>query len=109
MELDKEFQDPRGTNKIEKNDGGRFLSYEESRKDYNILANKNGAIRAFKVLRNFPRVRESLNTYPKLWVRLNEKIQVEIRANKEELKPPDREKDINLNHYHTNKASIDIQ
>ena len=48
--LDKEFQNPGKTNKIEKDDGDKFLSYEESREVFTAMANESGAVRAFKVL-----------------------------------------------------------
>ena len=38
-ELDKEFQDPRKTNKIEKDDGNKFLSYEELKEVFDIMVN----------------------------------------------------------------------
>ena len=64
-ELDKELQDPRKTNKIEKDDENMFLSQEKSREVFDIMANSDGAIRAYKVLRNSPRVRESLHISPR--------------------------------------------
>ena len=56
----------------------------------NNKANKNGAIRAFKVCRDPSRVRKSLHIYPEIWERFSKEIHAKIRVIKEELKPPDR-------------------
>ena len=54
------------------------------------MANKNGTIKAFKVFKNFPRAKYSIQSNSKIQGRLSEEIQAEIRAMKEELKPPNR-------------------
>ena len=54
------------------------------------MANKNAVVGAFKVFRDFSRVRESLHINFNLWGKLSEEIQAEISAIKEEPKPPDR-------------------
>ena len=60
--MDKEVHIPGKNNKIEMDDGNKFLSHEESRKVFTAMANENGAVRAFKVLRDSLRVRKSLHT-----------------------------------------------
>ena len=41
-------------------------------------------------LEDSPRIRESLHINSKIWGRLSEEIQADIRAIKEKLKPPDK-------------------
>ena len=65
---------------------------KKSREVFNTMANENDAIRAFKVNRDLPKVRESLHINPKIWGRLNEEIYAQIKAIQEELKPPDKKK-----------------
>ena len=54
------------------------------------MANENGIVRAFKVIRDTPKVRESLHISPKIWQRLSEEVQAEIRAIREELSSSDK-------------------
>ena len=56
------------------------------------MVNRNAAVRVFKVLRGSPRVRESIYINPKVWGRLSDKIQAEIKAIREELKSADGRK-----------------
>ena len=86
VELDKGFQDPRKTNKIEKDDGVKFMSYEESIEDFTTMAIEKGSIRPFEIFWDFPRVRKSKHIHSKIWRRLSEEIQAEYRAVKKELK-----------------------
>ena len=55
--LEEEAQDQRKTIEIERDDGDKFLSYEESKEVLTAMANDSGAVRTFKVLRDSPRVR----------------------------------------------------
>ena len=84
-ELDEEEQDPRKTNKSEKEEENS-LSYEEAKEVYNTMAEEQGARRAYKVLRDYPKLRESLHINPKIWKRLSEEIQNKIRTIKDQLK-----------------------
>ena len=54
------------------------------------MANEIGEVRAFKVFRDPLLVREQLHINSKIQGILSKKIQTEIRAIKEDLKPPDR-------------------
>ena len=72
--MDKEFQDPRKTNKIGKDVEDKLMSYGESRDIFITMANRNGANRAFKIFKNFSRVRESLNIIPKIRGRLSGEV-----------------------------------
>ena len=83
-EIDEEDQDPRRTNQVEKG-GEVFLSYEEAKEVYTAMAEEQGARRAYKVLRDYPKIRESLHIHPKIWKRLSEEIQNEIRAIRDQL------------------------
>ena len=107
-EMDKEFQDSRKTNKIEKEEGDKYLIYEETREVLNTMANENGLVRAFKVLRDTPRVRESLHINAKIWQKLSEEVQAVIRAIREEIKPSDKKEAYKPKHYHLNMASIEM-
>ena len=63
-----------------------MLNYEETREVFNTMAEEQGVRRAFKVLRDYPKHRESFNIHPSIWKRLSEEIQNKIRAIREQLK-----------------------
>ena len=85
-ELDEEDQDTRKKNQVEKEVGDNYLSYEDTRSTYVMMAEEHGARNAFKVLNSSPRFRESLNIHYKIWKRLSEEIQNKIRKIREEVK-----------------------
>ena len=83
-EIDEEDQEPRKMNQVEKEEES-FLSYEESRGVYVTMAEEQGPRKAFKVLRDYPKLRESLKIHPKIWKRLSEEIQSKIRAVRDQI------------------------
>ena len=49
------------------------------------MVEESGPFKAYKTLRDHPRIRESLRIHPMLWKRLSEAIQNKIRAIREKL------------------------
>lgn len=66
VELDEEDQGTRKTNQVEKEVKKEYLSYEETREVHKTMVEEYGEKQAFKVLRNYPNVRETLHTNPKI-------------------------------------------
>lgn len=77
-ELDEDDQDSRMSNQAEKEGEKKYLSYEETRELFTLMTEEQGARRAFEVLTNGPKFRESVNIHPRIWKRLSEEIKIEI-------------------------------
>jgi hypothetical protein len=84
-------EDARKVQQVEKADD-KSLNYEEARQLYCTMAEESGPRQAYNVLKGHPALRESLKIPYKIWKRLSESIQNEIkdiRDQLEESKPPD--------------------
>ncbi|HEY9710893.1 MAG TPA: hypothetical protein V6D48_21985, partial [Oculatellaceae cyanobacterium] len=87
-DIDEEDQEPRKVQQVARNEES-YLTYEEAREVYCTMADESGPRKAFKVLREYPALRESLRIHPKIWKRLSEAIQSEIRTIRDQIETSD--------------------
>jgi hypothetical protein len=85
--IDEKDQDTRKTNQVEVEEG---WSYDEVKEIYRTMVKEQGVKRTFKTL-NSPQMRESLHINPKIWKRLSEEIQAEIRAIRDQINEAEKD------------------
>ena len=91
-ELDQEEQESRKTNQVEQEVEKTYLSYDETREIFTSMVEVHGARRAFQVLNRAPKFREQLSIHPKIWKRLSEEIQNEIKKVRDSVREEGRSK-----------------